>query len=334
MNLDQIHNAPDLLMEFLEYHSTVRGHSDKTIAGYYLDLKILFRYIKRRRGLVPADTPFNEIDISDVDLDFIKSIRIEELYRYQSFSPEMSGSNQSLSAASRCRRTSSVKSFYNYLTTKRHLLDFNICQELDMPKRPASLPRYLEETECERLLAACDGTFALRDYCILMLFMSCGMRVSELVSLNLSDIYEDHLRVTGKGNKERMIYFAEGCREAIDDYLAARDPEKIVPEDKNALFISRDQRRISVRGVQKMVEKKLKLAGLDATRYSPHKLRHTAATLMLKNGVDTRALQEVLGHSNLNTTQIYTHLDNAALHEAAMANPIGRKTRAEIEDDT
>ena len=245
----------------------------------------------------------------------------------------MSGSNQSLSAASRCRRTSSVKSFYNYLTTKRHLLDFNICQELDMPKRPASLPRYLEETECERLLAACDGSFALRDYCILMLFMSCGMRVSELVSLNLSDIYEDHLRVTGKGNKERMIYFAEGCREAIDDYLAVRDPEKIVPEDKNALFISRDQRRISVRGVQKMVEKKLKLAGLDATRYSPHKLRHTAATLMLKNGVDTRALQEVLGHSNLNTTQIYTHLDNAALHEAAMANPIGRKTRAEIEDD-
>ena len=334
MNLDQIQDAPDLLMEFLEYHSTVRGHSDKTIAGYYLDLKILFRYIKRRRRLVPADTPFNEIDISDVDLDFIKSIRIEDLYRYQSFSPEMTDSNQSLSAASRCRRTSSVKSFYNYLTTKRHLLDFNICQELDMPKRPASLPRYLEEAECERLLSACDGTYALRDYCILMLFMSCGMRVSELVSLNLSDIYEDHLRVTGKGNKERMIYFAEGCREAIDDYLSVRDPEKIVPEDKNALFISRDHRRISVRGVQKMVEKKLKLAGLDATRYSPHKLRHTAATLMLKNGVDTRALQEVLGHSNLNTTQIYTHLDNAALHEAAMANPIGRKTRAEIEDET
>ena len=334
MNLDQIQDAPDLLMEFLEYHSTVRGHSDKTIAGYYLDLKILFRYIKRRRALVPLETPFNEIDISDVDLDFIKSIRIEDLYRYQSFSPEMTGSNQSLSAASRCRRTSSVKSFYNYLTTKRHLLDFNICQELDMPKRPASLPRYLEEAECERLLSACDGAYALRDYCILMLFMSCGMRVSELVSLNLSDIYEDHLRVTGKGNKERMIYFAEGCREAIDDYLSVRDPEKIVPEDKNALFISRDHRRISVRGVQKMVEKKLKLAGLDATRYSPHKLRHTAATLMLKNGVDTRALQEVLGHSNLNTTQIYTHLDNSALHEAAMANPIGRKTRAEIEDET
>jgi site-specific recombinase XerD len=332
MNLNQISDAPEILMDFLEYHSTVRGHSDKTVVGYYMDLKILFRYIKQRRNLVSKDVPFNEIDITDVDLDFVKSIQIEELYRYQSFSPDKT--TNSLSAASRCRRTSSVKSFYNYLTVKRHLLDFNVCQELDMPKRQASLPRYLEEAECERLLAACEGPFEQRDYCILMLFMSCGMRVSELVSLNTTDIYEDHLRVVGKGNKERMIYFAEGCQEAIEDYLAVRNPEKIVPEDKNALFISRDNRRISVRGVQKMVDKKLKMAGLDATRYSPHKLRHTAATLMLKNGVDTRALQEVLGHSNLNTTQIYTHLDNAALHEAAMANPIGRKTKSELDEDT
>ena len=309
MNLDQISDAPDILMEFLEYHSTVRGHSDQTVMGYYLDLKILFRYLKRRRKLVDPSVPFSEIDISDVDLDFIKKTKIEELYRYQSFSPEMINSSQSLSAASRCRRTSSVKSFFNYLTVKRHLLDSNICQELDMPKRQQSLPRYLEESECEALLHACDG----------------GLRVSELVSLNTTDIYEDHLRVIGKGNKERVVFFADGCREAIDDYLAVRNPEKIVPEDRNALFISRDNRRISVRGVQKMLEKKLKAAGLDASRYSPHKLRHTAATLMLKNGVDTRALQEVLGHSNLNTTQIYTHLDNAALREAAKANPIGRK---------
>ena len=226
-----------------------------------------------------------------MDLDFIKAIRIEELYRYQSFSPEMQDSSHALSAASRCRRTSSVKSFFQYLTVKRHLLDFNVCQELDMPKRQASLPKYLEESECERLLNACEGPYALRDYCILMLFMSCGLRVSELVSLNTTDLYEDHVRVLGKGNKERVVYFGEGCREAIDDYLMVRDEEKIIPQDKNALFISRDNRRISVRGVQKMVEKKLKLAGLDATRYSPHKLRHTAATLMLKNGVDTRALQ-------------------------------------------
>ena len=333
MNLDQINDVPDILMEFLEYHSTVRGHSDKTVAGYYLDLKILFRYLKRRRHLVSRDVPFNEIDITDVDLDFIKSIRIEELYRYQSFSPEFENDNRSLSAASRCRRTSSVKSFFNYLTLKRHLLDFNVCQELDMPKRQASLPKYLEESECERLLAACDGPFAYRDYCILMLFLSCGLRVSELVSLNTTDVYEDHLRVVGKGNKERVVFFAEGCREAIDDYLAVRDAEDVKESDKNALFISQKKCRMGTRAVQYMLDKKLKMAGLDASRFSPHKLRHTAATLMLKNGVDTRALQEVLGHSNLNTTQIYTHLDNAALHEAAMANPIGRKTKSEIENE-
>ena len=325
MNLDSIYDAPDILMEFLEYHSTVRGHSDRTISGYYMDLKILFRYIKQRRRLVPAGTPFDEIDISDVDLDFIKSIKIEELYRYQSFSPEMTGTNQSLSPASRCRRTSSVKSFYNYLVLKRHLLDNNIAQELDMPKKRAGLPRYLEESDCEKLLNACDGKFMYRDYAILMLFMSCGLRISELCGLNTTDIYDDHVRVLGKGNKERIVYFGEGCREALDDYLMVRNGEKLPADEKNALFISRDNRRISTRGVEKMVDKKLLEAGLDASRYSPHKLRHTAATMMLKNGVDTRALQEVLGHSNLSTTQIYTHIDNEALREAARANPIGRK---------
>lgn len=331
MYLDQLNDVPDIVMEFLEYHSTVRGHSDKTVFAYYTDLKILFRYLKKRRHLVPSDTPFNEIDIIDVDIDFIKSIKIEELYRYQSFSPEIANSASSLSAASRCRRTSTVKSFFNYLTSKRQLLDNNICQNLDMPKRQASLPKYLEEDECERLLAACDGKYAYRDYAILMLFLSCGLRVSELVSLNLTDIYDDHLRVLGKGNKERVVFFAEGCREALDDYLAVRDNGKISDEAKNALFISSHNKRITSRGVEMMVDKKLLIAGLDASRYSPHKLRHTAATLMLKNGVDTRALQEVLGHSNLNTTQIYTHLDNASLHEAAMANPIGRKKKSDID---
>ena len=329
MNLDQIHDAPDILMEFLEYHSTVRGHSDRTVAGYYLDLKILLRFLKRRRHLVDRSVPFDEIDITDVDLDFLKAIKIEELYRYQSFSPE---SDQSLSAASRCRRTSTVKSFFKYLTIKRHLMEKNVALELDMPKRQASLPRYLEESECERLLAACEGPYALRDYAILMLFISCGLRVSELVGLNVTDVYEDHVRVLGKGNKERVVYFGEGCREAIDDYLMVRNVENVHEKDKNALFISQKNCRFGVRGVQQMLEKKLLLAGLDASRYSPHKLRHTAATLMLKNGADIRALQEVLGHSNLNTTQIYTHLDNASLHEAAMANPIGRKTRKEREE--
>ena len=329
MNWQEINDAPDILMEFLEYHSTVRGHSDKTVIGYYTDLKILFRFLKLRRHIVDSSTPFDEIDITDVDLDFIEATRIEELYRYQSFSPE---SKQALSSASRCRRTSSVKSFFNYLTTKRHLLENNITLELDTPKKKASLPRYLEENECEKLLSVCDGPYMYRDYAILMLFMSCGLRISELVGLNLTDIYEDHVRVLGKGNKERIVYFGEGCREALDDYISVRDDGKIKEDAKSALFISQKHVRFGARGIQEMLEKRLLQAGLDPTRYSPHKLRHTAATLMLKNGVDTRSLQEVLGHSNLSTTQIYTHIDNAALHEAAMANPIGRKKRDELEE--
>ena len=330
MFLDRIDDAPDILLEFLEYHSTVKGHSDKTIIAYYTDLKILFRFLKLRRKIVSRDVHFNEIDISDVDIDFIKETKIEELYRYQSFSPELNGYNQALSAASRCRRTSSVKSFFNYLCVKRHLIDNNITLELDTPKRQGSLPRYLEETECEKLLNACDGPYMYRDYCILMMFMSCGLRISELVGINLTDIYEDHVRVLGKGNKERIIYFGEGCREALDDYLSVRDNGKIKPGHENALFISQKGCRFGARGIEQMLERKLLEAGLDSSRYSPHKLRHTAATLMLKNGVDTRALQEVLGHSNLSTTQIYTHIDNAALHEAAMANPIGNKSKSEI----
>ena len=330
MTWDQISDAPDILMEFLEYHSTVRGHSDKTVMAYYTDLKILFRFLKQRRRLVDASVPFEEIDITDVDLDFIEKTRIEELYRYQSFSPEKAGS---LSAASRCRRTSSVKSFFNYLTVKRHLLDHNICLELDTPKRKASLPRYLEESECEKLLSVCNGPYMYRDYAILMLFMSCGLRISELVALNLTDVYEDYVRVLGKGNKERIVYFGEGCREALDDYLMVRDNGRILPDAKNALFISQKNGRFGARGIQQMLERKLLEAGLDASRFSPHKLRHTAATLMLRNGVDTRSLQEVLGHSNLSTTQIYTHIDNAALHEAARANPIGRLHREKPQED-
>ena len=201
-----------------------------------------------------------------------------------------------------------------------------------MPKKQNALPKYLEESECVRLLSVCNDKFGARDYCIIMLFISCGLRISELVSLNLTDIYDDHLRVLGKGNKERVVFFAEGCREAIDDYLAVRRQMPDI-KDKDALFISQKGTRFSSRGIQQMLEKKLIQANLDPERFSPHKLRHTAATLMLKNGVDTRALQEFLGHSNLNTTQIYTHLDSAALHEAAMANPIGKMAKKTEENE-
>ena len=177
------------------------------------------------------------------------------------------------------------------------------------------------------VLDAVSGPYEVRDYCILLLFMSCGLRVSEMVGLDLNDISEDSIRVHGKGNKDRLVFITPEVREAIDDYLLVRGEKEIEPGHESALFISRNACRISVRGVQKMVEKNLKIAGLDTSRISTHKLRHTDATLMLQNGVDVRTLQDVLGHESLNTTQIYTHVEDTSLREAARANPIAKRKR-------
>ena len=172
------------------------------------------------------------------------------------------------------------------------------------------------------LLDRVDGKNAVRDYCLLTLFLNCGLRISELVGLNKTDVRGDQLRVLGKGNKERMLYLNDACQRALEDWLTERDTLALV--DQNALFVTlQNRRRISTAAVHKLVKKHLAAAGLDSSQYSSHKLRHTAATLMLQNGVDVRTLQEVLGHDHLNTTQIYTHVDNEDLRTAARANPLG-----------
>ena len=192
--------------------------------------------------------------------------------------------------------------------------------DLDAPKVPKSLPRYLTLEESQRLLTAIDGQNKTRDYCIICLFLNCGLRISEIVGLNISDIRNDSLRVLGKGNKTRIVYLNDACMHAIETYLAER--KLVAAIDKNALFLSNRRKRMSTDAVHAMVKKTLKAAGLDPSKYSSHKLRHTAATLMLSNGVDVRTLQEVLGHDNLNTTQIYTHVDKTELRIAAAANPL------------
>lgn len=302
-------DLPELARDFLAYHVSVRGHSAQTAAAYANDLRILYRCLIRRRGMDGAE-------IHTFGADFLSEVTERELYAYQSFS--LDGSN--VSPSTRCRRTSAVKSYFAWLR-KIGAVENDPAADLEMPKRQASLPAYLEEEECYRLLENCTGANAVRDRAILTVFLSCGLRVSELVSLNLRDLSSDHLTVRGKGGKERVVYFADGCKETLDDYLERRGA------DGEALFLSQKGGRLTVRGVQQMVDRHLELSGLDTSRLSTHKLRHTAATLMLRGGVDTRALQEVLGHSNLNTTQIYTHLDNASLRAAAAANPIGSRSR-------
>ena len=219
----------------------------------------------------------------------------------------------------------------SYICNKRHLLDDNPCKDVDTPKQMKSLPRYLTLNESLSLLESVDGANRERDYCILTLFLNCGLRISELIGLDITDIHDDALRVLGKGNKVRVVYLNQACKDALARYMAVRRP--ITGRDKNALFLSGQNRRISRSMVHALVKKHLSAAGLDSEKYSSHKLRHTAATLMLQNGVDVKAVQEVLGHEHLNTTEIYTHIDNEALRVAAKANPLSHvKMKGKIED--
>ena len=327
--MDYRTDSPPVLKDFLTYHETIQGHSRATVDEYYLDLRNFFRYLKLHRGLVPRGEELENISISDVDLDFVGSVTLEEVYDYLSFLARdkekftrAREEEYGLTASSRARKIAAIRSFYKYLTAKAKLLEENPVQDLDSPKAKKTLPRYLSLEEAQRLLSSVDGKNRERDYCILCIFLNCGLRISEIVGLNLSDVRSDHLRVLGKGNKERVVYLNDATRKALDDYLVIRKQTAAV--DKNALFLSNRRTRVSREGLHAMVKKSLSAAGLDASKYSAHKLRHTAATLMLSQGVDVRTLQEVLGHEHLNTTQIYTHVDNTELRVAAQANPLGK----------
>ena len=230
--------------------------------------------------------------------------------------------SRGIASAARARKLSAIKSFYKYLTVRTKQLADNPVADLEYPKLRKSLPKYLTLDQSAALLRAVSGPNEKRDFAILMIFLNCGIRRSELVGLNLTDVYEDRLRVVGKGNKERIVYFGSACRKAIDDYLPERNKKTLT--DNRALFGSRDNNRISVTAVHRLIKKYLLMAGLDAEQFSAHKLRHTAATMMLSGGVDVRTVQEVLGHENLNTTQIYTHIESTELKIAAEANPLSK----------
>lgn len=325
--MDYRREAPQILKDFLIYHETIKGHSPATVDEYFLDLRNFFRYLKLDRRLVPANTDFETIDIKDVDLDFVASVTLNEVYDYLAYLSRDRVVNQrsrskefGLSPASRARKIACIKSFYKYLTVKAKLLSENPVADLDSPKTPKTLPRYLSLEESRRLLNAVDGKNRERDFCILCIFLNCGLRISEIVGLNVSDYHEDSLRIMGKGSKERIVYINESTAAALNDWIAVR--QALVSPYEPAMFVSNRRTRITRETVHSMVKKTLLQAGLDPSQYSSHKLRHTAATLMLQNGVDVRTLQEVLGHEHLNTTQIYTHVDNSELRIAASANPL------------
>ena len=327
--MKKFNDCPQILRDFLTYHENIKGQSPRTISEYYLDLRMFLRFIRLMRNDMPINTPLEDIPIKDIDVDFVGSITTSEIFDFLSYlandrplNPDSTYTEYGIEPAARSRKLSAIKSFYKYLTVRTKQLQENPVADLEYPKLRKSLPKYLTMSQAASLLEAVSGQNAKRDYAILMLFLNCGIRRSELVGLNLSDVYEDRIRVVGKGNKERFVYFGSACHKAIEAYMVERN--ELVLSDNRALFGSRNGNRISVTAVHRLVEKALLKAGLDATQFSAHKLRHTAATMMLSGGVDVKTVQEVLGHENLNTTQIYTHIENTELKLAAEANPLSK----------
>ena len=318
--MNSISEASPIIRDYLLYMQTVKGKSPKTVDEYFSDLRTFFRFIKFHRGIVDSSTPFENIKVDDVDLELIKSVTLQDSYEFMNYLMRDRNNN----ASTRSRKTSSLKSFFNYLTVKKHLLDKDPVKELETPKRKRSLPKYLTLEQSLELLNAVDGKHKERDYCIITLFLNCGLRLSELVGLNVTDIRTDGTaRILGKGNKERVIYLNSACVNAISEYLKVRTIDGV--KDRNALFISNQLKRMSPKTVQALVYKYLEKIGLDAQGYSCHKLRHTAATLMYQHGnVDIRVLKEILGHENLGTTEIYTHLNAQQMENAASSNPLSK----------
>ncbi|WP_312698954.1 tyrosine recombinase XerC [Sedimentibacter sp.] len=312
--------CPAPLSDFLEYALSIKGRSEKTVSEYYLDLRTFYRFLVIRFKLSPTVKEFENIDINLVTLDTLKKVKIMDLHSFIAYiDRERNNSNRT-----KARKIACLRSFFKYLYSIVKLIPENPALDLETPKRNSRLPVALTLNESRNLLTSISGSNEKRDYAIITLFLNCGLRLSELIGINIDKIKGDTLTVVGKGNKERTIYLNDACIKAIEEYLEVRSDAK--PGHENALFISNRKTRFTQKGVQHMVDKYLKESGLSGMNYSPHKLRHTAATLMYQYGhVDIRALQEILGHESVSTTQIYTHINKEQLRDAVKQNPLNNE---------
>ncbi len=316
---------PDYLNSFLDYSVTILNKSPNSIKEYNYDLVMFLKFIKLRFKLT-NETDFSAITIFDIPISEIRKIKLDDIHAFLSYLTTEHHSK----AATRARKVSTIRIFFKYLSQKAGLIDANPAQNLETPKQEKRMPKYLSLDESKKLLAITaneeDNRNAKRDYAIITIFLNCGIRLSELVGINIKniDFSENKLTVIGKGNKERTIYLNKACVNSINDYISnARPKEGIKYDSKDALFLSERKERISNRTVQSVVKKELQKAGLDINKYSVHKLRHTAATLMYQyGGVDIRALQELLGHESISTTEIYTHVENSQVRNAIESNPL------------
>lgn len=320
MRKEEFSKLPQLVQQYLVYLQAIKNHSELSVIEYASDLRTFFRYLVKQKGLYPADTPDEKIDLSPIDLQFIQGVNLMDAYQFMIYCKNERNNNEK----TRARRVVAIRRFYGYLSDNLGLIDSNPMKTLEAPKMKKSLPKYLTLEESERLLSVVDGKYKERDYAIITLFLNCGLRLSELCSIDYNDIRDDgSLVVTGKGNKERTIYLNQACIDAIISYMKVRPHDNV--KDK-ALFLSARNQRISPKTVQHIVYTYLDKAGLGDRGLSVHKLRHTAATLMYQHGkVDVLLLKEILGHENLSTTEIYTHIADDATKKAIQSNPLSKE---------
>ena len=275
-------------MDYLHYLDVVKLRSPRTINGYYLDLRGFFRYMMMVWNLAQPDTPPEEIDLTHITKRQISTITKRDIINYLDYAR----SNDN-GAKARARKLSALRGFFGYLCHQINELSENPTDNINLGSPKKSLPKYLSASESIQLLKNIQSDFYERDYCIIVFFLNCGMRLAELITINLGDFKDDTIKITGKGNKERLVYLNTACQAAL-----------------------------TARRVEQIVANCLKSAGLDNMGYSPHKLRHTAATLMYQGGVDMLAIKEILGHENVSTTQIYTHINQQQLKQAVEASPL------------
>ncbi len=329
--------APQSIKDFIYYEQIVKGRSELTVKNYYNDLRSFFKFYKISRNRADEDD-FSEIDISDITDDDIKSVDLKDAQEFLIFMQNKMDNHQK----ARYRKAVTLRQFYKFLTNNKNMFEVSPMTNLELPSPKAALPKYLTLEQSIELLVNVATPFPKRDYCIVTFFLNCGMRLSELVGINMKDIRKTRnsdgnqvytLKVLGKGSKERIIYLNQACVDAYLDYLApdltdfdqrASSGCRDMTAKTDALFLSRRKTRISNRRVQQIVEDCFKSCGLDNMGLSVHKLRHTAATLMYQNGVDIRVLKDILGHENLNTTQIYTHVSSSQMENAMQQNPLAK----------
>ncbi|MBR4627910.1 MAG: tyrosine recombinase XerC [Ruminococcus sp.] len=318
MNNYNTPDNPEFLNDYLVHIKIVQLLSERTIQEYYLDIRLFLRFIIFSKS--GSDAAPEDIDISGMKPSDLRDISVADIYNFVFYTSD----ERSNADKARYRKISSLRSFFKYLEKVAHIIDKDPMLDIDVPVPKKALPKFLSLKESLRLLEAAGSTDSRRDYCIITLFLNCGMRLSELVGINIKDIdfYENRLKVLGKGNKERMVYLNNACVDALNSYLEVRR-DNLKAKDEPALFISNQNKRISKRRVQQIVESSIQAAGLDGKGITTHKLRHTAATLMYQYGdADVLTLKELLGHANISTTEIYTHLNNENVRNAVESNPL------------